>query len=159
MKFTNSIIYLKNIITYRALIGGGLLLFLLLINVFGIAFDNITQNVPYTPYELIQFLMPVVIFNFLPYCELRSAHITFDYFTQRFEKRVILLLSIIKSTIVILISAYILHQMIYGMIDYYSFGYETVIMSIPIWLSYPPILTSLFLLILAAIINIKEEIS
>lgn len=159
MKFTNSIIYLKNIITYWALIGGGLLLFLLLINVFGIAFDNITQNVPYTPYELIQFLMPVVIFNFLPYCELRSAHITFDYFKERFEKRGILLLSIIKSTIVILISTYILHQMIYGMIDYYSFGYETVIMSIPIWLSYPPILTSLFLLILAAIINIQEEIS
>tara|TARA_B100001939_G_scaffold305246_1_gene284098 strand:+ start:2041 stop:2520 length:480 start_codon:yes stop_codon:yes gene_type:complete len=159
MKFTNSIIYLKNIIIYWALIGGGLLLFLLLINVFGIAFDNITQNVPYTPYELIQFLMPVIIFNFLPYCELRSAHITFDYFIERFEKRVILLLSIIKSTIVILISTYILHQMIYGMIDYYSFGYETVIMSIPIWLSYPPILMSLFLLILAAIINIKEEIS
>jgi TRAP-type C4-dicarboxylate transport system permease small subunit len=159
MKFTNSIIYLKNIITYWALIGGGLLLFLLLINVFGVAFDNITQSVPYTPYELIQFLMPVVIFNFLPYCEMRSAHITFDYFIERFEKRGILLLSIIKSTIVILISTYILHQMIYGMIDYYSFGYETVIMSIPIWLSYPPILTSLFLLILAAIINIKEEIS
>ncbi len=159
MKFTNSIIYLKNIIIYWALIGGGLLLFLLLINVFGIAFDNITQNVPYTPYELIQFLMPVIIFNFLPYCELRSAHITFDYFIERFEKRVILLLSIIKSTIVILISTYILHHMIYGMIDYYSFGYETVIMSIPIWLSYPPILMSLFLLILAAIINIKEEIS
>ncbi len=159
MKFTNNIIYLKNIITYWALIGGGLLFFLLLINVFGIAFDNIIQNVPYTPYELIQFLMPVIIFNFLPYCELMSAHITFDYFIERFEKRVILLLSIIKSTIVILISTYILHQMIYGMIDYYSFGYETVIMSIPIWLSYPPILTSLFLLILAAIINIKEEIS
>ncbi len=159
MKFTNNINNLRNIITYWALIGVGLLILLLLINVCGIAFDNINYNVPYIPYELIQFLMPVIVFNFLPYCELKSAHITFDYFAERFEKRVILLLSLIKSTIIILISTYILHQMIYGMIDYYSFGYETVIMSIPIWLSYPPILISLFLLILAAMINIKEEIS
>lgn len=103
--------------------------------------------------------MPVIVFNFLPYCELKSAHITFDYFAVRFKKRVNLLLNSSKSVIVILISAYILYQMIYGMIDYYFFGYETVIMSIPIWLSYPPILISLFLLILAAMINIKEEIS
>ncbi len=159
MKFTNNINNLRNIITYWALIGGCLLFFLLLANVSGIAFDNIINHVPYTSYELIQFLMPVIVFNFLPYCELKSAHITFDYFAVRFKKRVNLFLNSSKSVIVILISAYILYQMIYGMIDYYFFGYETVIMSIPIWLSYPPILISLFLLILAAMINIKEEIS
>ena len=84
------------------------------------------------------------------------SNVTADIFTQRAGPRTIALLNLLGSIIALAFSVLLLWRMYAGMLDQKQYAYETSILQVPIWLAYVPILMSLALLAVAALLTLGQ---
>jgi len=141
-----------------AMLSGVLLLAIVALNVVSVLGALIGLPVP-GDFELTEMGVAVAAFAFLPFCQMMRSNVTADIFTQRAGPRTIALLNLLGSIIALAFSVLLLWRMYAGMLDQKQYAYETSILQVPIWLAYVPILMSLALLAVAALLTLGQDIA
>ena len=147
---------LRAAIRWWALLGGAIMLALVLVTAAS-AISNILFQTPFTgEYELAKHFVGIVIFTFLPYCQLVGANVTVDIFTEGIGPRAKSALAMLSSVLALVFALVLLRQMSLGFGDYVQYPEETPTLHLPLWTAFPPILVSLALLAAAAVITALE---
>jgi TRAP-type C4-dicarboxylate transport system permease small subunit len=125
----------------------------------GSAVSNLLFDRPFAAeHELTKHVVAVVIFTFLPYCQLVGANVTVDIFTERIGETPKIALSLLASVLAAGFAILLLRQMSKGLESYMRFVEVTPVLGLPLWTAFPPILFSLALLLLAALITFAEGV-
>lgn len=118
------------------------------------AISNLVAHKPIPgDYELAKHTIAIAIFTFLPYCQLIGANVTVDIFTEEMSHRAKSAMAAFSSLIAGLFALLLLRQMSYGFADYLRYPETTATLGVPLWTAFPPILFSLLLLLVAAILT------
>jgi TRAP-type C4-dicarboxylate transport system permease small subunit len=138
-----------------ALLGGCLLLAVVLMTVYS-AFTGFAFARPFPgDFELTEMGVALAAFAFLPYCQLSFANVSADIFTARASPSAIRWLDRLGSLIAMVFSALLIWRTWAGMIDYQTYLEVTTILQLPIWYAFVPVLVSLLLLFIAALITLR----
>ncbi len=125
----------------------------------GSALSNLLFARPYSPeIELTRHLVAIIIFTMLPYCQLVGANVTVDIFTEGMGERTKAAMAALASLFAIAFSALLLRQMSFGLESYRQFVEVTPVLRLPLWTAFPPILVSLALLLLAALLTFADGV-
>lgn len=142
-----------------ALLGGGLILVLVLVNAASILGAALLgQSLP-GDFEMSEMLAGVGVSCFLPYCQLTGANVTADIFTARAAPRWIARFQALASAVALLFAGILLWRMCFGLLDRLGDNGTTAILQIPIWWGYVPFLVSLALLVAASVITFRGALS
>lgn len=138
---------------------GGLLLVALALMTAASAASNLLFAKPWAPEtELTRYTIGIVVFMMLPYCQLVGANVTVDIFTEGMGPRTKAVMAAFASLFAIAFAALLLRQMSLGLEGYRRFVEVTPVLKIPLWTAFPPILASLALLLLAALLTFADGI-
>jgi TRAP-type C4-dicarboxylate transport system permease small subunit len=133
---------------------GGLIATGLAVMTAGSALSNLFFDKPFpADYELVKHLIAVVIFMFLPFCQLTRANVTVDIFTEGMSARKRAAMACFSSLLAVGFAALLLRQMWLGWLSYMRFPEVTPVLGLPLWTAFPPILVSLALLLAAAVVT------
>lgn len=144
------------IITGWALLGGALLLAVIVMNVLSVIGSVVWRPFP-GDFEMTEIGVAVAAFAFLPYVELTGANVTADIFTARVGRRTLASFKLLASLVALAFSLLMLWRMSEGMLDQKDYAYTTAILQFPTWIAFVPILISLALLALAALITLIDN--
>ena len=148
----------RKIIEWWALAGGLLLLAVVLMTTWSV-FSSAAFGEPFPgDFELTEIGVAVAAFSFLPYCQVTNSNVSADIFTSRAGPRIVAALTALGSLIAIGFGGILLWRMYAGMIDYQVYLETTAILQIPLWYGFVPILVSLALLCVAALITLAESL-
>ncbi len=154
MGFINSI---RQLIRLWALFGGFILIGIILMTAYSATLNLLLSAPVAGDFEIVEMGVAIAVFCFLPFCQLEGANVSVDIFTMKAGPKPVALMSILASAIAVFFASLLLWRMSLGMADYREYEEYTAILSIPIWIAFPPILFSLFLLILASLITSAES--
>lgn len=144
------------LVTFWALLGG-LVTLGLSVMVAASAASNILTGRPFAPdHELVKHFIAIAIFMFLPYCQMTGANVTVDVFTARMGERAKAVMALVSSLIAGAFAILLLIQMYDGFQSYLQYPEVTPVLRLPLWTAFPPILLSLFLLLLASLLTMKD---
>lgn len=143
------------LITGWAILGGVVLLLVVAMNVASVIGGLVWKPFP-GDFEMTQVGIAVAVFSFLPYCQITETNVTADIFTQKASRRTILLLRLLTALIALIFAGLLLWRMHGGLLNQRDYGYTTTILQFPIWTAFVPILFSLFLLALAALVSLTN---
>jgi TRAP-type C4-dicarboxylate transport system permease small subunit len=147
---------LASIIRFWALLGGVVTLGLSLMTALS-AVSNLLFDAPFAAdYELVKHFIAIAVFMFLPYCQLTGANVTVDIFTEGISEKAKAAMAAISSLLAVAFALLLLKQMSEGFASYLRFVEVTPVLRLPLWTAFPPILVSLLLLLLAAIITARD---
>ena len=86
------------------------------------AVSNLVLHRPFpADYELVKHLTAVIIFMFLPYCQLSGANVTVDIFTEGMSARAKAAMAFVSSLLAVAFAALLLRQMWLGWSSYMQF--------------------------------------
>lgn len=123
------------------------------------ALSNLVLGVPFSAdHELMKHFIAVVIFMFLPYCQLVGANVTVDIFTERMGPGMKAVMGAFSAILAIAFAILLLRQMWLGMWGYVKWLEVTPVLGLPLWTAFPPILASLALLLIAAVITLIDGV-
>jgi TRAP-type C4-dicarboxylate transport system permease small subunit len=148
----------SRVITVWALVGGGVLLAVVAVNMMSIIGSMFGKPFP-GDFELTEMGVAIAVFAFLPYCQLTGANVSADIFTAGASKRLIAFFTLLGSLIALGFASLLIWRMFHGMLDQREYGYTTTILQIPHWMAFVPILVSLVLLALAALVTLMRDTS
>ncbi|WP_422020842.1 TRAP transporter small permease [Roseibium sp.] len=148
----------SRVITVWALLGGGVLLAVVAVNMLSIIGSMFGKPFP-GDFELTEMGVAVAVFAFLPYCQLTGANVSADIFTAGASKRLIAFFTLLGSLVALGFASLLIWRMFHGMLDQREYGYTTTILQIPHWMAFVPILVSLVLLALAALVTLMRDTS
>lgn len=144
------------IINIWALCGAALLCCVVVVNVastigsiFGTPFAG--------DFEITQVGVAIAVFAFLPYAQLSGANVSADIFTARAGPKTIAALTALGALMALVFALVLLARMSVGLLDQKAYGYTTTILQFPHWLAFVPILISLALLAVAAILSCIKQ--
>ena len=122
--------------------------------------SNLAFSAPFpADYELVKHLTAIAIFMFLPYCQLAGANVTVDIFTERASEGVRAAMTLLSALFAIAFALLLLRQMSLGWQSYLRYPEITPVLHLPLWTAFPPILLSLLLLAIAALITAGNGIA
>lgn len=148
----------SRLITVWALLGGLLLLAVVGVNMVSIIGSVFGKPFP-GDFELTEMGVAVAVFTFLPYCQLVGANVSADIFTSGASKRTIAFFTLLGSLVALGFASLLIWRMYFGMLDQREYDYTTTILQIPHWIAFIPILVSLALLAVAAIVTLLRDAS
>ena len=148
----------RRIIEGWALLGGALLVIIALMNTWSIISLAVLGFPVPGDFELVQMGVAVVAFSFLPYCQLKGANVTADIFSAGASRITVAVFTLLAALVAASFSVLLLWRMSDGMVSYLRYREVTIILNIPQWIAFPPILASLALLVLAAGVTLHEAI-
>jgi TRAP-type C4-dicarboxylate transport system permease small subunit len=143
-------------ITGWALLGGMLLLGVVFLNVVSVAGAALAGHPFPGDFELTEIGVAVAAFCFLPYCQLTGANVSADIFTSRAGPGLVAGLRIAAALVALGFALLLLWRMTDGMLDQKAYNYTTAILQVPHWIAFLPILVSLALLAVAALVTLGE---
>ncbi|MGI9451582.1 MAG: TRAP transporter small permease [Geminicoccaceae bacterium] len=145
----------KRVIHAWALLGGFLLLAVVLMNVASVIGGVVWKPFP-GDFELTEVGVAIAAFSFLPYCQLTDANVTADIFTAKASPGLISKFKKLAALVALIFALLLLWCMYGGMQSQKEYGYMTAILQFPIWIGFVPILISLALLAVAAVITLFD---
>ncbi|MES0883466.1 TRAP transporter small permease [Roseibium sp. SCP14] len=148
----------SRLITFWALLGGGVLLLVVGVNMLSIIGSIFGAPFP-GDFELTEVGVAVAVFAFLPYCQLIGANVSADIFTAAASKRTIAFFTMLGSLVALGFAILLIWRMYYGMLDQKEYDYTTTILQFPHWIAFIPILISLALLALAAFVTLMRDVN
>jgi TRAP-type C4-dicarboxylate transport system permease small subunit len=98
-------------------------------------------------FELVQIGTAVAVFAFLPYCQLVKGNFIVDFVLGKASARAKASLDALGGLLLGTIASILLWRMTLGGLELRSLGERTVVIGLPIWTAFPPILASLALLV------------
>ncbi|HSG95936.1 MAG TPA: TRAP transporter small permease subunit [Afifellaceae bacterium] len=144
------------VIEIWALLGGCILLALVLMNVESVIASAV-WGAPFPgDFEMTQVGVAVAAFSFLPYCQLTGANVTADIFTSGLSKRWEAIFALVASLLALGFALLLAWRMWAGMLDQRAYDYTTTILQFPHWIAFIPILISLALLAVAALMTLDK---
>lgn len=152
-----SYVFFRRLITWWALGGGVVLLAVVLVNVVSVVGAAVVNKPFPGDFELTQMGVCIAAFAFLPYCQLTGSNVSADIFTSGLSQRAIVRLGVIGAVIALLFAGLLMWRMYAGMLDQKTYDYTTAILQIPHWWAFLPILASLALLAIAALISVLSR--
>jgi TRAP-type C4-dicarboxylate transport system permease small subunit len=138
------------------LLGGCVLLALVLMNVGSVVASALFSTPFPGDFEMTQVGVAVAAFSFLPYCQLTGANVTADIFTSGVSKRTEAIFALAASLLALSFALLLAWRMWDGMLDQRDYDYTTTILQFPHWVAFIPILISLALLAVAALMTLKN---
>jgi TRAP-type C4-dicarboxylate transport system permease small subunit len=147
----------RRVITLWALLGGLVLLAVVLVNAASILGAALFIAPVPGDFELTEMGMAVAVFCFLPYAQLTRSNVTADIFTSGASARWIARFGLLASAVALGFSLFLGWRMYFGLLDQRAYGYTTAILQIPEWIAFVPILISLMLTAVAALITLTED--
>ena len=139
-----------------ALLGGCVLLALVLMNVESVVASAFLDAPFPGDFEMTQVGVAIAAFSFLPYCQLTGANVSADIFTSGISKRSEAILALVASLLALGFALLLAWRMWDGMLDQRTYDYTTTILQFPHWLAFIPILISLALLAVAAVVTLND---
>lgn len=100
-------------------------------------------------FELVQLGCAIAVSTFLPYCQMRRGHVIVDFFTVNLERRNRAWLDAFGAVLLAACAALIAWRMGLGLISARASGESSMLLGVPIWLAYVPIVPSFALLAIA----------
>ena len=146
----------ERVITLWALLGGLVLVAVVLMNTYSVLGANFGAPFP-GDFEMTEMGICIAAFSFLPYCQLTGANVTADIFTSHAGPRWIGVFQTAAAIVAVCFAALLLWRMFAGMLDQKEYGYTTAILQVQHWWAYVPVLISLALLLVAALITLGES--
>lgn len=137
-------------------VGGSLLVGIVLMTAYSASANFLIGQPIAGDFEIVQFGVGIAAFCFLPLAQLSRANVVVDIFTVRAGERTKAWLDLLGTLVAIATAVILLWRMSIGLHDYYVHQEYTAIIGIPLWLAFPPILFSLLLLLIAALITAGE---
>ena len=148
----------RRVIEWWALMGGVVLLAIALMSTWSATSGFLFGKPLPGDFEMVEVLVAVAAFAFLPYCQITDANVTADIFTARASRRTIAVLGLFAATVALTIALLLLWRMSAGLQDYRQYVETTAILKFPIWVAYIPALASLGLLAVACLITLKGAV-
>ena len=139
-----------------ALFGGSVLLLVVAVNMASIIGSIFGKPFP-GDFELTEMGVAIAVFAFLPYCQLTGANVSADIFTAKVSKRTAAFLALLGSLVALGFASLLMWRMYLGLLDQKEYDYTTTILQIPHWMAFVPILISLALLALAAMVTLARD--
>ena len=109
-------------------------------------------------YELVQMLSAMGIAMCLPYCQLKKGHVFVDFFTMWAPAGLKRALDAI-SALLLAGSSFVLAWRIWeGMLEMREYGETSMVISLPVWWGYIPVVPAFVLLGIAALYTFGQEL-
>jgi len=142
-----------------ALAGGAVLVGVVLLTAYSAAGNLLLGSPVPGDFEIAEVGVAVAAFAFLPYCQLTRANVTADIFTSGAGRRTVAALALAASLVALGFALVLLWRMSEGLADYREYVEVTPIIGFPIWIAFVPILVSLALLAVAALLTLGEDLA
>jgi TRAP-type C4-dicarboxylate transport system permease small subunit len=97
-------------------------------------------------YELVQVMSAIVVTMSLPYSQMIRRHVVVDFFTTSLPKRLNDFLDLIANLLLAIGAYTFAWRMTIGMLELKTSGDATMLLNLPTWYAYLPMLLSFFLL-------------
>ena len=146
----------RRVIEWWALLGGVVLLGIAVMSTWSATSGFLFGKPLPGDFEMVEVMVAVAAFAFLPYCQLTDANVTADIFTAKASRRTVAVFGLIACTAALGIAVILFWRMSAGLQDYRQYVETTAILKFPIWVAYIPALISLFLLIVSCVITLKD---
>ncbi len=131
-----------------ALAGGLVLTALTLVTVVSVICRALFNSPIPGDFEMVELGCAVAVSSFLPYCQIQEGNVIVDLFTAKAPKGVIRFLGALGDLVFMAISGLICWRLFHGCIDLKEYEEVTMVLGIPIWWAYPPVIVSFALLTL-----------
>jgi TRAP-type C4-dicarboxylate transport system permease small subunit len=102
-------------------------------------------------YELVQMLSAMGIAMCLPYCQFRKGHVFVDFFTLWAPAGLKRVLDALAALLLAFCSFLLAWRIWEGMLDMREYGEATMVISLPVWWGYVPVVPAFILLGLTAL--------
>lgn len=109
-------------------------------------------------FELVQMLSAMGIAMCLPYCQFRKGHVFVDFFTLWAPAGLKRWLDALAALLMAACSFMLAWRIWEGMLDMYEFGEASMVIALPIWWGYVPVVPAFILLGLTALHTCYNEI-
>ena len=97
-------------------------------------------------YEIAQLGTAVAVAAFLPYCALRGGHVLVDFLTARTPARLRAALDAFGNVAIAAVGFLVAWRLSLGLADLRDYGETTMVLAIPTWWAYVPMVSSFALL-------------
>lgn len=151
-------LFLYRCSTFVAYFGGLTLVILVAINAVSIAGRTLFSSPLVGDFELVELGCAIAISSFLPLCLLRKGNVTVDFFSARFSDWILRYLAILSDFFFVIVAGTFSVRMSSGIYDFYKYGEETMLLQIPIWIPFIPVLLSFYLLTVCAIYKLSNSV-
>jgi TRAP-type C4-dicarboxylate transport system permease small subunit len=109
-------------------------------------------------YELVQMLSAMGIALCLPYCQLRKGHVFVDFFTLWAPRALKMVLDAAAALLLAAVSFLLAWRVWAGMLEMREYGEASMVISLPIWWGYIPVVPSFVLLGITALYTFACEL-
>ena len=109
-------------------------------------------------YELVQMLSAMGIAMCLPYCQLRKGHVFVDFFTLWAPRGLKRALDAIAAFLMSACAFVLAWRIWVGMMEMHEYGETSMVISLPIWWGYIPVVPAFVLLGITALRTFALEI-
>ena len=134
---------------WLAVAGGVVLLGIVGVTVVSVVLREVTGRPIPGDYELVEMGCAIAIFAFLPYCQIIGGNVLVEFVASRAPARLRALLDALSRIAYALIAALLTWRMALGGADMMRFAETTMVLAVPVWWAFVPIVPSVALLALA----------
>lgn len=131
--------------------GGGMLILMALMSLGSIVGRTFFDKPILGDYELVEMMSAVAVSMSLPFCQMIGGHIIVDFFTTAAPPRVNRVLDILAALLLALAGFVFAWRTWLGLVDLRDSGDASMLLNLPTWWGYVPMVPSFFLLGLAAL--------
>ncbi|MFQ5959596.1 MAG: TRAP transporter small permease, partial [Alphaproteobacteria bacterium] len=139
-----------------ALAGGAVLLAVMAVTVVSVVGRTAFASPILGDFELVEIGCAVAVFAFLPYCQLRRGNVVVDLFIRRTHGRA--RLDAAHSLVYAAIAALFAWRLALGGAELRAWGETTMILAVPLWWGFVPIVASAALLVLICIYTFHRDL-
>ncbi|MBI1904630.1 MAG: TRAP transporter small permease [Rhodocyclales bacterium] len=133
-------------------LGGGMVLAGMALMSVASIIGRAALNKPVTgDFELVQMGCAISVTMFLPFCQMMRGHIIVDFFTTNMPARVVTMLDALAAAVLAAVAFLIAWRLTLGLLDLRGSGDSSMILRVPTWYAYVPMVPSFVLLGLAAL--------
>jgi len=110
-------------------------------------------------FEIVEVGCAIAVFAFLPYCQLAGGNVIVDFFTQHMAPPLWRLLDALWSLTFAAIAGLLAWRMTFGGLDMRQYGEETMVLGMPRWWAFVPIVVCAALLCAVALYTAWRHLS
>lgn len=144
---------------FFAICAGIMLILMALMSLTSIAGRTFFDKPILGDYELVQMMSAVAVTMSLPFCQMIRGHIIVDFFTVGLSRKVNRVFDVIASLILAVVAFAFSLRIGVGMFDLRENGDASMLLNVPTWWGYAPMVLSFFLLGCAALYTAWADIS
>ena len=142
---------LHKLCRFFAVCAGILLILMALMSLTSIVGRSLFDKPILGDYELVQILSAVAVTMSLPFCQMIRGHIIVDFFTTALPRKVNRAFGVLASRILAVAGFVFSWRIGIGMLDLRENGDASMLLNVPTWWGYAPMVPSFFLLGCAAL--------